>query len=79
MKMLKARLAQKVKEEQEAYSPRIEKKDRMGLQIRSYILHPYKMVKDHRTNTESPQPDLVLDGDLTDFIENYLIWNSRSK
>lgn len=43
-----------------------------GSQIRSYVLHPYKMVKDHRTNYEVGNPDRVLDGDLDDFMEAYL-------
>ena len=47
--------------------------------VRSYVLHPYKMVKDHRTDQESPQPDLVLDGDLTPFIESYLIWLGKQE
>ena len=75
MKMLRAKLAQKQKEEKDAKAATIEKKSiEWGSQIRSYVLHPYKMVKDHRTDHESPQPDLVLDGDLTSFIESYLIW-----
>jgi len=78
MKMLHAKLAQKIKEEQEEkLAAGIEKKKiEWGSQIRSYVLHPYKMVKDHRTNYESPQPDLVLDGKLMDFIEVYLVWES---
>lgn len=78
MKMLMAKLAQRAKEEKEAKISGIEKKKiEWGSQIRSYVLHPYKMVKDHRTDHESPQPDLVLDGDLMDFIEAYLVWISK--
>ena len=40
-----------------------------GAQIRSYVLHPYKLVKDHRTEVESRQPEKVLDGELDSFIE----------
>ena len=81
MKMLHAKLAQKMKEEQDAkHQAGIEKKKiEWGSQIRSYILHPYKLVKDHRTDFESPQPDKVLDGELMDFIETYLIWYNSQK
>jgi peptide chain release factor 2 len=80
MKMLRAKLAQKQKTEQAAKDAAIEKKSiEWGSQIRSYVLHPYKMVKDHRTDYESPQPDLVLDGDLTPFIESYLIWLGKQQ
>ena len=43
-----------------------------GSQIRSYVFHPYKMVKDHRTNYEVGNVDAVMDGDLDGFIEAYL-------
>ncbi len=79
MKMLMAKLAQKERDEQKAKLAAIEKKKiEWGSQIRSYVLHPYKMVKDHRTDMESPQPELILDGDLMDLIEGYLIWNQRT-
>ncbi len=80
MKMLMAKLVQKEKEEAQAklYSAE-RKKIEWGSQIRSYVLHPYKMVKDHRTDFESPQPELVLDGDLIDFIEAELIRSQTEK
>lgn len=80
MKMLFAKLAQKAKDDQdEKTKASVEKrKIEWGSQIRSYILHPYKMVKDHRTDYESPQPDKVLDGELINFIETFLINSSSS-
>ena len=48
------------------------KKIEWGSQIRSYVLHPYKMVKDHRTNWQSHQPEMMLDGNLMDAIEAFL-------
>ena len=43
-----------------------------GHQIRSYVLHPYRLVKDNRTNFESFNPDKVLDGDIDEFLESSL-------
>ncbi|MGC2310980.1 MAG: peptide chain release factor 2 [Candidatus Babeliaceae bacterium] len=80
MKMLMAKLVQKEKDAKEARLAAVEKKKiEWGSQIRSYVLHPYKMVKDHRTDLESPQPELVLDGDLMPFIESYLIYYFGTK
>lgn len=80
MKMLQAKLAQRAEEEKEAQRASIEKKKiEWGSQIRSYVLHPYKMVKDHRTDYESPQPDLVLDGHIMDFIEACLVQQAQQQ
>ena len=49
------------------------KKIEWGSQIRSYVLHPYKMVKDLRTNYESTNPEKILNGDLNEFIKAYLM------
>lgn len=48
-----------------------------GSQIRSYVLHPYKMVKDHRTKHETAQAELVLEGDLEKFMESYLKYRKK--
>jgi peptide chain release factor 2 len=48
-----------------------------GSQIRSYVLHPYTMVKDHRTGVEVGNTQAVLDGDIDAFIEGYLRWSAR--
>ena len=50
-----------------------------GNQIRSYVLQPYTMVKDHRTDVESGNADAVLDGNLDVFINGYLKWSSVKK
>ena len=49
------------------------KKIEWGSQIRNYVLHPYKIVKDLRTNYESTNPEAVLDGELNQFIKSYLM------
>lgn len=75
MKMLKAKLYQRKIEEQQAQLDEIrgEQKDiGWGSQIRSYVFHPYSMVKDHRTNTEVGNVHAVMDGDLDPFIDAYL-------
>ncbi|MDP6483365.1 MAG: peptide chain release factor 2, partial [Nitrospinota bacterium] len=76
MKVLKARLydLEKRKKEEELDAIHSGKKQiAFGSQIRSYVLHPYQMVKDHRTNVEMGNVDAVLDGDLDRFIEAYLM------
>jgi len=80
MKVLKSRLydlEMQKKREQDAEIEAGKKEIGWGSQIRSYVLHPYKMVKDHRTNFESGNPDKVLDGDLDSFMDSYLRWYSQ--
>ena len=75
MIMLKARLYSYELKKREDKTKNIEntKSDiGWGHQIRSYVLHPYRMVKDNRTNHESSNPDKVLDGDLDEFLESNL-------
>lgn len=55
------------------------KKIEWGSQIRNYILHPYKLVKDNRTGTESSNPQAVLDGDLDEFLKAYLMEFGRGR
>ena len=77
MQMLKTKLYLKEKEEQEARLAGIRgevKENGWGSQIRSYVLQPYRMVKDLRTGEESGNTDAVLDGDIDRFITAYLKW-----
>ncbi len=76
LRLLKARVRQHYKEieERERESKLAEKKKiEWGSQIRSYVLHPYNMVKDHRTDTETSNTQAVLDGDIDAFIESFLL------
>ncbi len=76
MKMLKSRLYQLRKEEEEKKNAAIEsskKKIEWGSQIRSYVFHPYNLVKDHRTNHETSDIQRVMDGEIDDFIKAYLL------
>ena len=82
MKVLKSRLYEKMLEERKAKQAEVEagkKEIGWGSQIRSYVLHPYKMVKDLRTGFESSNPEKVLDGDLDGFIKTYLQWLAIGK
>ncbi|PHA01276.1 peptide chain release factor 2 [Bacillus pseudomycoides] len=75
MKMLKAKLYQQKLEEQQAELDEIrgeQKEIGWGSQIRSYVFHPYSLVKDHRTNTEIGNVQAVMDGEIDPFIDAYL-------
>lgn len=83
MKILKAKLAHLYEEKQAKEMEKIRgeyHEAAWGNQIRSYVLHPYHLVKDHRTDFESKEPEKVLDGELGEFVEAYLKWSkSRIK
>lgn len=75
MKLLKARifqLQQKEKEKELAQIRGEQKEIAWGSQIRSYVFHPYSMVKDHRTNEQTGNTQAVMDGDIDGFIYSYL-------
>tara|TARA_B100001750_G_C14884857_1_gene292249 strand:- start:144 stop:413 length:270 start_codon:yes stop_codon:yes gene_type:complete len=76
MSVLRSRLYDQRLQEQQDRLEQIggEKKDiAFGSQIRSYVLHPYRMVKDHRTKLDEGNVDRVLDGDIDEFIKAYLM------
>ncbi len=75
LRVLRARLAEIKRQEQEEQMAELRgeyTKAEWGSQIRSYVLHPYQMVKDHRTDYEMGNTQAVLNGDLDGFIESYL-------
>jgi peptide chain release factor 2 len=81
MKVLRARLYQFEQEKKAAELSKINdsKKDiAWGSQIRSYVLQPYRLIKDNRTGHESGNVDAVLDGDLSGFVQAYLLKNAES-
>ena len=79
MQMLKAKLLilkQQENLEKSADIRGVVKDNNFGSQIRSYVLQPYTMVKDHRTGTETGNVNAVLDGDIDLFINGYLKWKA---
>ncbi|AYM03777.1 peptide chain release factor 2 [Levilactobacillus yiduensis] len=80
--MLRAKLYEREEEKKAAEKAKLEG-DQMdigwGSQIRSYVFHPYTMVKDHRTNYETGNGQAVMDGDLDPFIDAYLQWQLSQK
>ena len=76
MKMLKSKLYEIESEKQNAERDKLEagkRKIEWGSQIRNYVLHPYKLVKDVRTGFETSNPQAVLDGNLDAFIKAFLM------
>ncbi len=81
MKLLKSKLYQIEKEKQEAELDEVEKskmKIEWGSQIRSYVFHPYNMVKDHRTDEETSDVQSVMDGEINRFIKAFLMKFSQN-
>jgi peptide chain release factor 2 len=81
MKMLKTRLYKREEELQKEEQQELhgdKKEIGWGSQIRSYVMQPYRLIKDHRTNFEVGNVDSVLDGNLGPFIKSYLLWQGQS-
>ena len=79
MKILQAKLADLKRQQQEAELAKIRGEQReiaWGSQIRSYVFHPYNLVKDHRTELETGNIQAVMDGKIDNFINAYLVWRS---
>jgi len=77
MKLLRSRIYEHELAKREAAADKLEESKRdisFGSQIRSYTMQPYRLIKDHRTKFEVGDVDKVLDGDVTPFIRNYLMW-----
>lgn len=75
MKLLSAKLHKKFLEEQEIEKRKLKgghQSAEWGSQIRSYVIHPYKLVKDHRTEFESTNPEAILNGEIDEFIVEFL-------
>ena len=82
MKVLKAKLYMLEQQKRDAELAKLySKKGEMawGNQIRSYVLKPYRMVKDHRTDFQTGNVDAVLDGELDGFIESYLRHRAKTQ
>ncbi len=79
LRVLRSKLAHRLAEEQQAEKQKLRgeyQSAEWGNQIRSYVLHPYQMVKDHRTKVETSDTTGTLDGDLQPFIEGFLNWRA---
>ncbi|MBU1887644.1 MAG: PCRF domain-containing protein, partial [Candidatus Omnitrophica bacterium] len=80
MKVLKAKLYElKMEERRKELEAEYAKKQKIewGSQIRSYVMHPYSMVKDHRTSQETSNVNAIMDGRIDEFIEAYLKWRAK--
>ena len=81
MKILKAKLYElKMEEKKKELEKEYAKKQKIewGSQIRSYVMHPYSMVKDHRTDHETSNLNAIIDGDLGEFMEAFLKWKAKN-
>lgn len=82
IKMLKSRLYEeeiRKREEIKNANNSSKKKIEWGSQIRSYVFHPYKMIKDHRTDHEVNNVQPIMDGELESFIKSFLMWNNAAE